>query len=264
MITRVSWSLPDPPEAIRPSGNDQGLHVRGTLNVGRDPANDIVLSDRTVSRTHAQIRWHDRGVTILDCRSKNGTYLERQRINQAEWKPGQIVNIGPYALEMSHPDRLSNAAIEVATSHMPLVQNWEHSRWGVSWYFQVLGNVAFTGRARRREYWYFLLFHLMTVAVLVLLGVGGQMPSAAHSAQNQVGFQSYPVPALIYVLLTLVQSLAVTVRRLHDRNLSGWWILPLNVPLLGTIATVILFSLPGEKGSNRYGLDPKASQKSEA
>jgi uncharacterized membrane protein YhaH (DUF805 family) len=68
----------------------------------------------------------------------------------------------------------------------------------------------------------------------------------------------------IYALAVFIPSIAVTVRRLHDRDMSGWWYLGLAVagllPVVGflaSIALIVLMVLPGTQGANRFGADPK-------
>src|SRR5258707_11649655 len=120
------------------------------------------------------------------------------------------------------------------------------------WYFRVLRNFSFNGRARRREYWYFLLFHFIALFILVVISDAFGLVVPAHAQTYHYEYYTYyRVPVLIYFLLTVVQSLAVIVRRLHDRNMSGWWILPLAVPFLGSIPALIIFCLPGTAGPHK-------------
>lgn len=105
--------------------------------------------------------------------------------------------------------------------------------------------VTISGRARRSEYWYFVLFSML--AGFVLGALDGLL----------VGFNSNFQPlSTIFSLLILLPSLTVAIRRLHDRDMSGWWLLLFLVPLLGAIALVVIFALPGTAGRNRFGPDP--------
>lgn len=99
---------------------------------------------------------------------------------------------------------------------------------------------GFTGRARRSEYWYFVLF---TVLVYV----------AASVVDAVLGI---PVLTLLAVLALLVPTLAVTVRRLHDTGRSGWWMLLSLVPF-GGIVLLVFDCLDSEPGPNRFGPSPK-------
>lgn len=120
----------------------------------------------------------------------------------------------------------------------------------MNWYLKVLQNYAvFSGRARRKEYWYFVLFNLIIMAVL------SGIDNGAHLFVNQ----QYEAGLLstIYSLAVLVPSLAVLVRRLHDTGRSAWWLLLLLVPIIGYIVLVIFTVLDSTPGANEYGPNPK-------
>lgn len=106
----------------------------------------------------------------------------------------------------------------------------------------------FSGRARRREYWMFIVFYIVFyVGVLIsdeILGTG--------SMSNGTGILSG-----IYTLVTFIPSLAVTVRRLHDTNRSGWYVLLGLIPVIGFIIILIFAVTDSEPGSNEYGPNPK-------
>ncbi len=136
----------------------------------------------------------------------------------------------------------------------------------------------FTGRAPRAEYWWYTL--AVIVAAIVISVVEGIL-----GLSNTVG--PYGLLSLVFMLALLVPGLAVTARRLHDTNRSGWWMLIAVIPYalmavlgimaatsgsaMGTLAIVGLFSivaligavvllvfmvLPGTRGANSYGPDP--------
>jgi uncharacterized membrane protein YhaH (DUF805 family) len=123
--------------------------------------------------------------------------------------------------------------------------------------FQPLKKYAdFTGRARRSEYWLFTLFIIIVeVVYLVLLGItgglgnSGQMNGAAMGLTGIYG---------IFILAILIPSIAVGFRRLHDTDRSAWWLLIAFIPLIGSLALLIFYILPGTTGPNRFGPDPKA------
>jgi uncharacterized membrane protein YhaH (DUF805 family) len=136
----------------------------------------------------------------------------------------------------------------------------------------------FTGRSRRMEYWMFTLLNVIVVTVLmfVVLGVGG---AASVVEADAAGDPSAGLAALfggtgllivIYGLAVLLPSIAVTVRRLHDRDMSGWWylgaIVGSMIPIAGflvSIAFLVLMALPGTPGPNRFGPDPKGAGEAE-
>ena len=119
----------------------------------------------------------------------------------------------------------------------------------MSWYLQALKKYAvFSGRSRRKEYWFFVLF---AVIISIVLGV----------IDTMIGTQAGGIGILsgIYALAILIPSIAVSVRRLHDIDKTGWWILIGFIPLIGTIILLIFAFLPGTAGDNKYGADPKAA-----
>lgn len=113
----------------------------------------------------------------------------------------------------------------------------------MDWYLKVLKNyVGFSGRARRKEYWMFVLFNLIVSAGLVILEFILDIKS---------------VLTVIYSLAILLPSLAVTFRRLHDTGRSGWWILIGLIPFIGGIVLLVFDCLDSESNDNQYGPNPK-------
>lgn len=122
----------------------------------------------------------------------------------------------------------------------------------MDWYLKVIRNyVGFSGRARRKEYWMFVLFNIIISIVLAMvdgmlgLKVGGE--------------QGAGLLGLIYSLAILLPSIAVGVRRLHDTGRSGWWMLIAFVPFIGFIVLIVFFVLDSQPGSNEYGPNPKGA-----
>jgi len=95
---------------------------------------------------------------------------------------------------------------------------------------------TFAGRARRSEYWYFTLFNTIVSIALDVAGL------------DQIG--------LFYALVTFLPSLAASVRRLHDTDRSGWWLLLMFIPIIGWILLIVWFASRGTAGTNRFGDDP--------
>lgn len=109
----------------------------------------------------------------------------------------------------------------------------------------VLGNyVGFEGRAARAEYWWWQL-----VLVLVTLLVGGVT----------YGIEPLEQPVGLVGLILFLPSLAVAVRRLHDTDRSGWYILVALVPLIGGLILLWWYLSPGTPGPNRFGPDPRGT-----
>ena len=119
----------------------------------------------------------------------------------------------------------------------------------MNWYFEVLKKYAvFSGRARRKEYWYFFLFNIIIQIVLAFVD------SATGNFDPEVGMGPL---GTIYILAVLIPGIAVTVRRLHDIGRSAWYLLVLLVPLIGVIVLLVFLAQDGKPGQNQYGVNPK-------
>ncbi|MFV8817710.1 DUF805 domain-containing protein [Haliea sp. E17] len=119
----------------------------------------------------------------------------------------------------------------------------------MNWYLDVLKKYAvFDGRARRKEYWFFVLFNI--IALLVLSFVDSLF--GTYDPEVGVGILSG-----IYCLAIFLPALGVAIRRLHDTDRSGWWILVGFIPLIGGIVLLVFYVLDGTPGSNRFGPNPK-------
>ncbi len=106
----------------------------------------------------------------------------------------------------------------------------------MNYYISVFQNFAtFSGRARRQEYWMFVLFNCIFSIVITFVGAAIDIPQLGN----------------LYTLVALIPSIAVGVRRMHDVGKSGWYLL---IPIYNLILAVT----EGEKGPNQYGQDPKA------
>jgi uncharacterized membrane protein YhaH (DUF805 family) len=113
----------------------------------------------------------------------------------------------------------------------------------VSWAFLPLQRYAqFAGRARRKEYWsYAALTSLCLLATLIIDGGFGLLTG-------------------LLILAILIPSLAVQVRRFHDQDKSGWFILLSFIPYIGGLIILVFMCLEGTSGDNKYGPDPKAGE----
>ncbi|MCC4799997.1 DUF805 domain-containing protein [Enterovibrio norvegicus] len=120
----------------------------------------------------------------------------------------------------------------------------------MNWYIDVLKKYAvFKGRARRKEYWIFIVFNMFFSLVL---SQADQM-LGYYDAKMGIG-----TLGMVYAAAVFLPTLAVTVRRLHDTDRSGWWAL-LGIVPFGVIALLILQAFEGTKGGNRFGPDPKGN-----
>jgi uncharacterized membrane protein YhaH (DUF805 family) len=119
----------------------------------------------------------------------------------------------------------------------------------MKWYFKVLTQYAdFHGRARRMEYWMFVLFNMIFALIIIFL-------------DNLLGLTVEGLPYgylyFVYVLFVFIPNLAVAVRRLHDTGKSGWMILVALIPLIGAIWLLVLLVTDSKPGANQYGPNPK-------
>jgi uncharacterized membrane protein YhaH (DUF805 family) len=118
----------------------------------------------------------------------------------------------------------------------------------MQWYLAVLKNYAgFSGRARRQEFWMFVLVNF--VISLVLGIIDAVIGTRTDSGLGLLGAG--------YSLAVLIPSIAVAIRRLHDTGRSGWWILIGLVPCVGFIILIVFYAMEGNRGDNQYGPDPK-------
>ena len=107
----------------------------------------------------------------------------------------------------------------------------------MEWYFKVLKQYRdFSGRARRTEYWMFVLFNIIFSSITTLIS---------------------PKLYAIYTLSVLLPNLAVSVRRLHDVGKSGWMCFIALIPLIGTIWILVIMLTDSNPGKNKYGENPK-------
>lgn len=112
-------------------------------------------------------------------------------------------------------------------------------------FFGALKKYAdFSGRARRQEYWMFILFYIIFTVVIGLV-------------DNLLGIPG--ILSGIFALALLLPSLAIGARRLHDTNRTGWWLLMYFLPVVGPVVILIFTILEGDQNENRFGSDPKAA-----
>ncbi len=115
----------------------------------------------------------------------------------------------------------------------------------------VLGKYAtFEGRAARPEYWWWIL------AMVILFAILGVVDGAFIAPL--MGFEPFQKEAgqplsLLASLGLLLPNLALAVRRLHDTDRSGWWLLIGLIPIVGSLVLLVFYILPGTQGQNRFG-----------
>ena len=105
----------------------------------------------------------------------------------------------------------------------------------------------FQGRSNRKEYWLYVLIYLIQLVVAISLDmmVFGTAPG-----------QGVPVTYFLVLLVNIIPAIAVSIRRLHDTNRSGWWLLISLIPIIGGIVFFVFSVLRGTPGPNRFGRQP--------
>jgi uncharacterized membrane protein YhaH (DUF805 family) len=119
----------------------------------------------------------------------------------------------------------------------------------MNYYTEVLKKYAvFSGRARRKEYWMFVLWNFIIVVVLWII---------AAAISVAINSQVVSIIVGLYSLAVLLPNIGVSVRRLHDIGRSGWWLLIGLIPLVGAIILLVWDAKDSQPGSNQYGPNPK-------
>lgn len=116
----------------------------------------------------------------------------------------------------------------------------------MNYYIEVLKKYAvFSGRARRKEYWMFVLWNFIIGFIIGLLSTF---------------IEALLLLYWLYLLAILIPSVAVAVRRLHDTNHSGWWWFIGFIPIVGTIILIVFLAQDSQPGENQYGPNPKETE----
>ena len=122
----------------------------------------------------------------------------------------------------------------------------------MSWFVEALKKYAvFSGRSRRKEYWYFVLFVVIISIALSLI----DSLIGAYDRSSGAGLLS-----TIFSLAVLIPSIAVSVRELHDIDRTGWWVLISLITLIGWIVLLVFHFQDGAPGTNRFGPNPKSAR----
>jgi len=125
----------------------------------------------------------------------------------------------------------------------------------MNWYFKVMkeGYSDFNGRARRKEYWMFVLFYYIVIILATVLdGVLGLGFDMGYGVKSPYGWIT-----VLVGLAHIIPSLAVAIRRMHDVGKSGWFLFISLIPLIGGIWLLVLACTDGETNENKYGSNPK-------
>ena len=122
------------------------------------------------------------------------------------------------------------------------------------YYLEALKKYAvFHGRAHRAEFWWFVLFNaIFSYALNVTFGASVGVPEESISSASPQAV----LPA-IYGLAMFLPAIGVSIRRLHDTNRNGWWLLIALFPIVGAIVLIVFYAQAGDTGEKRFGADPK-------
>jgi uncharacterized membrane protein YhaH (DUF805 family) len=127
----------------------------------------------------------------------------------------------------------------------------------MEWMLMPLKRYAdFSGRSRRKEYWMFVLFTTIVMVALfaIVAMLGGGLEGMAEGGGI---FAGAGLIVLLFALALIVPSIAVQVRRFHDQDKSGWFVLLNLIPYVGGLIVLVFMFLEGTRGPNRFGPDPK-------
>jgi uncharacterized membrane protein YhaH (DUF805 family) len=123
----------------------------------------------------------------------------------------------------------------------------------MDWMLMPLRRYAdFNGRSSRKEFWMF------TLGVAILYAIGAALIFAVidFTGGPNTAFSGLMIVFAVLVLALIIPSLAVQIRRFHDQDKSGWFVLLGLIPYVGGIVVLVFMCLPGTRGTNEYGPDP--------
>ncbi|UPW20760.1 DUF805 domain-containing protein [Agarivorans sp. TSD2052] len=121
----------------------------------------------------------------------------------------------------------------------------------MNWYFGVLKQyMVFSGRARRKEYWMFVLINSVFGVVF------SWIDTVSGTVNPQLGLG---LLGGIYALAVLLPSMGVAIRRLHDTGRSGWWLFILLLPIIGVLTLLFFFCSDSQSEANQFGPNPKVN-----
>ncbi|MBA3446819.1 MAG: DUF805 domain-containing protein [Pseudaminobacter sp.] len=156
-----------------------------------------------------------------------------------------ISSVPAAARESTQFGRFASAETPAGTSL------WSYFRHGFT------GSYAnFRDRARRKEYWGFALFAIISFVVLSVIGIA--VDSVMGNMENDIGIPFVTILLLgLFALAIIIPSIAITVRRIHDIGLSGWFYLLILVPTIGSLILFVFTLIPSQKHGNKWGAVPE-------
>lgn len=163
----------------------------------------------------------------------------RYTFSTKEWKSTEVNPKNGLEVDFVGEDGVASGIYAQAKQENSVEQFVNSGNVFMRYYVGVIKDTyaKFDGRARREEYWFFTLFSIIISIILGAISAGAL--------------------SLLYSLAVLLPTLALSVRRLHDTNRSGWWMLIGLIPLIGAIVLIIFFILDSQKEENQFGTSPK-------
>ncbi len=115
--------------------------------------------------------------------------------------------------------------------------------------------ITFSGRAPRSEYWWFVLFNVL-VSIVIQVILGGLAAGMGNGGGGGIVVLILSLIALVVLIYFAIAGISAAVRRLHDKDKSGWFYWLILIPLIGPIILIVWFCQRGTVGPNQYGEDP--------
>lgn len=215
------------------------------IRIGRDPKSDYVITHPAVSGNHADIYVFDNGAMQLIDHSTNGTYVDGGFVHngtcflhgseilvfpdQKEVKVSDLLALYVKADTSQPEDTQLKTTVNSHATSTPIAVPGMSFVDTLGYFFNHYTD--FDGRARRQEYWYMCLWNLI--------------------------FFFVPIVNILWGLAALIPMYAMTTRRLHDINKSGWCILLAFIPIVGAVLLFVWTLMDSDPGVNKYGNSPK-------
>ena len=210
----------------------KGMHMKGkVLDFSIQKGGGLILGDDGQRYLFVASEWQEQSLPLRDVvvdfeaagKYAKGVYLLAQAVPQIQAATPTIKTKPFKATDNKEPSLLDLAISAVKHKYL-----------------------LFNGRASRKEFWAVMLFSVLISFALQLLYTLG------FAISDNLGLL-LALPFVIFSLGMVIPQLAVSVRRLHDADKSGWWLLLGLIPIFGTIALIMLFSLASSEGDNRFG-----------
>lgn len=224
------------------------------ITIGRDPGCDIVVTDPVVSRVHAEITLSGTTYFYKDL-STNGTVIHGRRVNNEEISIEHgtpVMLAGKIPLVWERVDTLLTfSAVKKPAGRISPVNALQDPYLQSVDFKEIF--FSFSGRINRSTWWTYTL----SLGVLQCIVSGFYLMIARISSSDVLSFGILTFLFSTISLLFVWPGLALSVKRCHDRNKSGWFYLVSLVPFLGIWYIVEIFFLKGSSGANPYGEEPE-------